>query len=174
MLKIRLQRKGKRGQAYFKVVVTEHTTKPQGKYLELLGSYDPHKNEITVNAEKVREWLGKGAKMSGTVNNLLVGRGIIQGEKVRVWKPKNRGNIERPGANTTETPPLRQTGLGAGQTQKGQETQKEETPTTDVEKNEEKTEELAPEMPKEEIEKEKKEEPKSEEPSPVAAETPAA
>ncbi|MEK7506667.1 MAG: 30S ribosomal protein S16, partial [Patescibacteria group bacterium] len=73
MLKIRLQRIGKRGQAYFRVVVTEHTTKPQGKYLELLGSYDPHKKEINVDAEKVKHWLKQGAKMSETVNNLLVG-----------------------------------------------------------------------------------------------------
>ena len=90
MLKIRLQRIGKRGQAYFKVIVTEHTRKPKGKYLELLGSYDPHKNEMHVDAEKVKHWLSQGAKMSGTVNNLLVGRGIIAGERVTVWKPKKK------------------------------------------------------------------------------------
>lgn len=90
MLKIRLRRIGKRGQAYFKVVVTEHTRKPKGKYLELLGSYDPHKNEISVDSEKIKYWLDHGAKMSPTVNNILVGRGVIEGEKVRVWKPKKR------------------------------------------------------------------------------------
>ncbi len=90
MLKIRLQRIGKRGQAYFKVIVTEHTQKPKGQYLELLGSYDPHKNELAVDSEKVKHWLGQGAKMSKTINNLLVGKGVIEGEKVQVWKPKKK------------------------------------------------------------------------------------
>jgi len=90
MLKIRLQRTGKRGQAYFKVVVTEHTTKPQGKYLELLGSYDPHKNKMTVDAEKIKHWLSQGAHLSETANNLLINKGIIEGDKVQVWKPKKK------------------------------------------------------------------------------------
>lgn len=88
MLKIRLQRTGKRGQAYFKVVVTEHTTKPQGKYLELLGSYDPHKNKMAVNGEKVKYWISQGAHLSETANNLLINTGVIEGDKVQVWKPK--------------------------------------------------------------------------------------
>lgn len=91
MLKIRLQRIGKRGQAYFKVIVTEHTRKPKGKYLELLGSYDPHKNKLNVDGPKVKHWLSKGAKMSETVNNLLVRKGVVEGEKVQTWKPKKKG-----------------------------------------------------------------------------------
>lgn len=88
MLKIRLQRIGKKNKAYFRVVVTEHTTKPKGRYLELLGSYDPHANNISVNQERLSHWISKGAKMSPTVNNLLVERGLIKGQKVTVWKPK--------------------------------------------------------------------------------------
>jgi small subunit ribosomal protein S16 len=90
MLKIRLQRTGKRGQAYFRLVVTEHTVKPKGEYMEYLGSYDPHKNEMSVDGEKVKYWLSKGAKLSATANNLLVGKGVIEGEKVKAWKPKKR------------------------------------------------------------------------------------
>ena len=102
MLKIRLQRTGKRGQAYFKVVVTEHTTKPQGKYLELLGSYDPHKNKVAVNGEKVKYWMSQGAQMSETVNNLLVSKSVIEGDKVQVWKPKKKKGGETPAP--TQTP----------------------------------------------------------------------
>lgn len=101
MLKIRLQRTGKRGQAYFRVVITEHTTKSKGKYLELLGSYDPHKNKISVDGERVKHWLSMGAHLSKTANNLLIGRGIIKGEKVKAWKPK-----------TTETRKGRETQKG--------------------------------------------------------------
>ena len=90
MLKIRLQRIGKRGQAYFRIVVTEHTTKPKGKYLELLGSYDPHKNEVKADGERIKYWLSQGAKLSETANNLLVDRKIIEGEKVKAWRPKKK------------------------------------------------------------------------------------
>ncbi|MEK7151117.1 MAG: 30S ribosomal protein S16 [Patescibacteria group bacterium] len=99
MLKIRLQRIGKRGQAYFKVVVTEHTVKPQGKYLELLGSYDPHKNKFSADGNKIKDWLKKGAKMSGTLNNLLINRGVIEGDKVKIWKQKKK---EVPATTTQE------------------------------------------------------------------------
>ena len=100
MLKIRLQRTGKRGQAYFRVVVLEHTTKPKGKYLEFLGSYDPHKNEISVKADRVKYWLSMGAHLSETANNLLVGKGVIEGEKVKVWKPKKKKEKEAAQAKT--------------------------------------------------------------------------
>ncbi len=90
MLKIRLQRVGKKGQAHFRVIVIEHTRKPKGRFLELLGSYDPHKNTINVKKERVEYWLSKGAQLSPTVNNLLVGREIIKGEKVQVWKAKKK------------------------------------------------------------------------------------
>ncbi len=102
MLKIRLQRTGKRGQAYFRVVVLEHTTKPKGKYLEFLGSYDPHKNEISVKADRVKYWLSMGAKLSETANNLLVGKGVIEGEKVKVWKPKPSSRAQAEGKKSKE------------------------------------------------------------------------
>lgn len=88
MLKIRLQRIGKRGQAYFRVVVTEHTTKPQGKYLELLGSYDPHKKVLIAKNDRIKYWLSQGAQLSPTANNLLITKQVIEGEKVKAWKPK--------------------------------------------------------------------------------------
>lgn len=118
MLKIRLQRIGKKKQAYFRVVVTEHTLKPKGKYLEDLGAYDPHKNEISVDVERIKYWLNHGAQASPTVNNLLVGRGLIEGKKARVWKHKPQKQNEETQKNqktqtqteneTTETKALEQ------------------------------------------------------------------
>ena len=100
MLKILLQRIGKRGQAYFRVVVLEHTSRPQGKYLELLGSYDPHKKVLLAEGERIKYWMGKGAQLSPTANNLLINKGIIQGEKVPSWKPKKKAG----GAATATEP----------------------------------------------------------------------
>lgn len=95
MLKIRLQRTGKRGQAYFRVVVLEHTKKPRGKFLELLGNYDPHKKVLNAKIDRVEYWVSKGAQVSPTVNNLLVNYKYWDKPKVQSWKPKNRGNIEK-------------------------------------------------------------------------------
>ena len=49
-----------------------------GKFLEILGNYDPKKNpaEIIVKEERVRDWLDKGAKATLTVANLLKTKGI--------------------------------------------------------------------------------------------------
>ena len=88
MLKVRLQRTGKRGQAYFRVVVLEHTKKPKGKFLELLGSYDPHKKEFKVNMERINHRVSNGAQVSPTVNNLLVNYKYWDKPKVKSWKPK--------------------------------------------------------------------------------------
>jgi small subunit ribosomal protein S16 len=90
MLKIRLQRIGKKKQAHYKVVVMEHTRKTTGKYLELLGWYNPHTSEMEVNKERLDHHIANGAQMSPTVNNLLITRGVIKGEKVTSWKPKKR------------------------------------------------------------------------------------
>ncbi|OGI90989.1 30S ribosomal protein S16 [Candidatus Nomurabacteria bacterium RIFCSPLOWO2_01_FULL_40_15] len=88
MLIMRLQRIGKRGQAYFRVIVTEHTKKPQGEYLELLGSYDPHKKSLLVKKERIEHWISKGVQLSPTVNNLFVNNKIIVAPKKLSWKPK--------------------------------------------------------------------------------------
>jgi small subunit ribosomal protein S16 len=88
MLVIRLQRIGKRGQAYFRVIVVEHTKKPKGEYLELLGTYNPHEKVLKVKKDRVEYWISKGAQASPTVNNLLVNYKIWDKPKVQSWKPK--------------------------------------------------------------------------------------
>lgn len=103
MLKIRLQRIGKRGQAYFRLVILEHTRRPKGKYLEDLGSYDPHVKTFNVKKERIEYWISKGAQLSATANNLLVGREIIKGEKVTIWKPRPKKKI---GAIPAEIPAI--------------------------------------------------------------------
>jgi len=88
MLTMRLQRIGKKGQAYFRLIVTEHTKKPQGEFHELLGSYDPHKKNLLVKKDRIEYWLSKGVQPSPTLNNLLVNNKIITAPKMVSWKPK--------------------------------------------------------------------------------------
>ena len=88
MLKVRLQRTGKRGQAYFRGVILEHTQKPKGKFLELLGNYDPHRKELNAKIDRIEYWVSKGAQVSPTVNNLLVNYKYWNKPKMPSWKPK--------------------------------------------------------------------------------------
>jgi len=90
MLMIRLQRTGKRGQAYFRVVILEHTSRVKGKYLELLGNYNPHQKELKVKKDRVEYWVSKGAQVSPTVNNLLVNYKVWNKPKMQSWKPKKK------------------------------------------------------------------------------------
>ena len=96
MLKIRLSRIGKKGQAYFRVIVTEHTKKPKGEYLELLGTYNPHEKVLNVKKDRIEYWVSKGAQTSPTVNNLLVNHKIWDKPKVQSWKPKVKPKTEAP------------------------------------------------------------------------------
>ena len=90
MLKIRLQRIGKRGQAHFRVVIQEHTEKAKGKSLELLGSYNPHQKVLNVQKERIEYWMSKGAQISPTVNNLMVNYKVWDRPKMISWKPKKK------------------------------------------------------------------------------------
>lgn len=105
MLMIRLQRIGKRGQAYFRVVVLEHTTRPKGKYLELLGTYNPHQKEFKVQKDRIEYWVSKGAQVSPTTNNLLVNYKIWDKPKVQSWKPKKKEKSDAPAPQPKATPP---------------------------------------------------------------------
>jgi small subunit ribosomal protein S16 len=91
MLKIRLQRVGRKNIPTFRVVLTDskNSTK-SGKFLEVLGSFDPRddKSKI-VDAERVKHWISKGAKLSGTLHNFLVHTKVIEGKKINVL-PKKR------------------------------------------------------------------------------------
>lgn len=90
MLKIRLQRIGKKKQAHFRVAVMEHTKKPQGQYLELLGTYDPRTKKLEVKLERIEYWMSKGAQISPTVNNLMVNQNVWDRPKMESWKPKKK------------------------------------------------------------------------------------
>lgn len=98
MLIIRLQRIGKPGHAHFRVVLQEHSSRVKGKYQELLGSYDPHKKTLQSKNDRIQYWVSQGVQLSPTVNNLLIKHSVIQGEKVKAWKPKKK--IEAPAPAT--------------------------------------------------------------------------
>lgn len=103
MLKIRLQRIGKVGQAHFRVVLVEHTKKPKGEFQELLGSYNPHEKKMTVKMDRILYWISMGAQPSPTVHNLLVNYKHWDKPKVQSWKPKRKAaSTEAPAVAASE------------------------------------------------------------------------
>ena len=98
MLKIRLQRVGRKNDASYRVVAIESQRGPKaGNALEVLGSYDPKKDVIEINGERVKYWISVGAQTSPTVHNLLVQKKIIEGDKINVLPKKSP--IEKEGAS---------------------------------------------------------------------------
>lgn len=105
MLNVRLQRIGKKNQAYFRVVVVEHARKPKGKFLELLGNYNPHEKKFQVKKDRVEYWLSVGAKISPTVNNLMVNYKVWDRPKMESWKPKRKPTTDNKQPTTAPTAP---------------------------------------------------------------------
>lgn len=84
MIIIRFSRVGKKGHAQYKVVLAEKSFPVQGKCIEQLGSYDPHKKESVLKADRIKYWLGEGAACSDSVFNLFVREGLIKADKRKV------------------------------------------------------------------------------------------
>jgi len=90
MLTIRFSRVGRKNKAQFRIVLQEHTVAPTGRHVAVLGSYDPHQKKAVLKAEKIKEWIGKGAQVSDSVYNLFVREGVVEGKKraIKMEKPK--------------------------------------------------------------------------------------
>lgn len=72
-VRIRMTRHGKRNDPFFRIVVADREKPRDGKFLEVLGTYDPNNKpqKIKVDKERVAYWISKGATPSETVANLL-------------------------------------------------------------------------------------------------------
>ncbi|MDD5040458.1 MAG: 30S ribosomal protein S16 [Patescibacteria group bacterium] len=103
MLAIRLSRVGKKKYATFKVIVSEKTKDTVGDYLELLGNYNPHTNEASLKADRIRYWISKGAQPSGSIHNLLIQHNVIEGKKIKVANIKKKEQ-EGAAAGSAEAP----------------------------------------------------------------------
>jgi small subunit ribosomal protein S16 len=86
MLKIRLARVGKKKQPTYRVVVAESHFPRDGRYVEIVGIYNPRTEPTTfeVDADKVRVWLNKGAQPTERVQKLLTKSGITREEGLRL------------------------------------------------------------------------------------------
>lgn len=77
--RIRLQRHGKKGKAFFHLVAADSRAKRDGKFIEKLGTYNPNTNPATIeiNFERTLNWVQTGAEMSDTARALLSYKGVL-------------------------------------------------------------------------------------------------
>jgi small subunit ribosomal protein S16 len=78
--RIRLRRVGRKKQPEFRIVVAESTSPRDGRFIETIGHYRPREKPavVTVDAERARSWLAKGALPTETVRSLLKRAGVFK------------------------------------------------------------------------------------------------
>lgn len=112
--KIRLQRHGKKGKAFFHIVAADSRAKRDGKFIEKLGTYNPVSNPavIDINFDRTMHWVKVGAEMTDTARAILSYKGILYKshllkgvekgaftleeaeKKFNVWQLEKEGKIE--------------------------------------------------------------------------------
>lgn len=106
MLMIRFQRIGRRNDPSFRMVVTEKTAGPKaGKFVDLVGTYNPKTKVSTINADRIKYWMSTGAQVSPSLMNLLIKKDVLKGDKINVLPKKSP--IKKEGDETkasSETP----------------------------------------------------------------------
>jgi len=90
-VKIRLRRIGAKKHPFYRLVVADSRSPRDGKFIEILGTYDPMSEPVKLNLDqgKVKAWLQKGARPSDTARAFLIDQGLLPKEsaKKRPTKP---------------------------------------------------------------------------------------
>lgn len=78
-VKIRLNRMGEKKHPFYRIVVADSRSPRDGRFIEIIGNYDPTKEPAAVNidAEKALDWMKKGAQPTDTVRSLFRQEGIM-------------------------------------------------------------------------------------------------
>lgn len=78
-VRIRLARHGATKRPFYRIVVADGEKPRDGRFLEMVGTYCPLKenSEVTLKGERIRHWIGKGATPTDTVRSLLKQHGVL-------------------------------------------------------------------------------------------------
>ncbi|MBN1618698.1 30S ribosomal protein S16 [Candidatus Dojkabacteria bacterium] len=92
MVKIRLQRTGKKHEVHYRIVAIDSRLKGTSRYLAKIGYYNPRVNPsiLTFDKDALKKWMEQGAQLSDTVHDLLVKEGVIEQSKKRTFVVKQR------------------------------------------------------------------------------------
>ena len=95
---IRLRREGAKNRPYYKIVVADSRSPRDGKFIEIIGTYDPKTpgNNSSLKVERAEYWISKGAQPSDTV------RSLIKRNKKRTTAPETSSHDEQAAPPSTE------------------------------------------------------------------------
>jgi len=83
MLTMRLQRIGRKNEPHFRVVVVDRKHAPRsGKFIDIVGSYNPKSGKVEMKIDAIKDWMSKGVQTSDTVHNFLVTHKVIDAKKI--------------------------------------------------------------------------------------------
>ncbi|SRR6266567_2316229 len=110
---IRLRREGALNRPYYKVVVADSRSPRDGKFIEIIGTYDPKKpdHNSTLKLDRAEYWISKGAQPSDTVRSLIKKNKNPEAaaKKVAAAAAKKTAAAPAPAATTEPTPPPAET-----------------------------------------------------------------
>jgi len=138
LLVVRLARTGKKKQAYYRLVVADKRRAVSAKFIEILGNYDPHEKKLSVNAEKLNEYIKKGAQPSNTVARLLVKEKFALPKWVKIQEKVKKKKTKGKNADIADKT---QTNADNKEAKPQAEKADEKTEIEDTQKDEDKTEE---------------------------------
>ncbi|MEM8986426.1 MAG: 30S ribosomal protein S16 [Pseudomonadota bacterium] len=100
-LKLRLARGGSKKRPYYSIVVADVRAPRDGRFIEKVGAYNPllakdDEKRVVIKEDRVKHWLGVGAKPTDRVARFLSGAGLVE------WKHGNNPNKGKPSAKTLE------------------------------------------------------------------------
>lgn len=80
MVKIRLKRMGAKKRPFYRLVVADSRSPRDGRFIEEIGTYDPIANpaRVSIDADRVRDWMSRGARPSDIARKLLEQQGVLQ------------------------------------------------------------------------------------------------
>ena len=93
-LKIRMTRGGAKKRPFYSIVVAEHTSPRDGRFIEKLGTYNPmvgreHPERVRLNTERIKHWVSVGAKPSDRVARFLADAGLGEKPAIRETPKKS-------------------------------------------------------------------------------------
>ena len=100
MLKIRLARGGAKKRPYYQIVIADSHSPRDGRFIEKVGSYNPllpkDAKRVTLNVERIQEWMSKGAQPTDRVARFLSQEGLAE------WSHGNNPTKGKPGKKAEE------------------------------------------------------------------------
>lgn len=105
-VKIRLRRIGAKKHPFYRLVVADSRSPRDGKFIEILGTYDPMTEPVKLNLDlaKIKVWLQKGARPSDTARAFLIDQGLLPKESARKRPTKPPKPAAAPAATAPTEP----------------------------------------------------------------------